>query len=163
VRIQPAVEVVHQLKVCGRQNAEQQLKTKNQIPMKLSRLFASVLVLCSLVTLSSCQKNDIDETGSSTSPNLSFRGGLAFHVVDGSGNDIQGVTISIALTQSELNSGTYLATRVTDGNGKVDFGLLNQDNYYYRADVTINNIPYHGEGVVQVQGGENLSQELTLE
>ncbi len=131
--------------------------------MKLFKFFACVLVLCSMATLQSCQKNDIDETGSSTSPNLSYRGGLAFHVVNGSNADIQGVTISVALTQQELNSGTYLATRITDANGKVDFGLLNQDNYYYRADITINNIPYHGEGVVQVQGGENLMQELTLQ
>lgn len=131
--------------------------------MKIFRLITGVIVLCSMVTLTSCQKENIDESGSSTSPNLSFRGGLSFHVINGSGQDIQGVTLSIALTQSELNSGTYLATKVTDGSGKADFGLLNQDNYYYRADITINNIPYHGEGVVQVQGGENLLQELTLE
>lgn len=131
--------------------------------MKLFRFFACVIVLCSMATLQGCQKNDIDESGSSTSPNLSFRGGLAFHVINGSGAPIQGVTLSIALTQEEVNNGTYLATRITDANGKVDFGLLNQDNYYYRADITINNVPYHGEGVVQVQGGENLTQELTLE
>lgn len=131
--------------------------------MKFFRFFAFVLVLGSMATLQSCQKNDIDESGSSTSPNLSLRGGLAFHVINGSGDRIQGVTLSIALTQAESNNGTFLATRITDANGKVDFGLLNQDNYYYRADITINNIPYHGEGVVQVQGGENLTQELTLE
>lgn len=131
--------------------------------MKIFRLITGIFVLCSMVTLTSCQKEDINETGSSTSPNLSYRGGLAFHVVNGAGQDIQGVTLSIALTQQELNTGTYLSTRVTDGSGKVDFGLLNQDNYYYRADITINNVPYHGEGVVQVQGGENLLQELTLE
>jgi hypothetical protein len=131
--------------------------------MKLFKLFACVLVLYSMATLQSCQKNDIDQSGASTSPNLSFRGGLAFHVINTSGADIQGVTISIALSQDELNTGTYLATRITDANGKADFGLLNQDNYYYRADITINNIPYHGEGVLQVQGGENLLQELTLE
>lgn len=127
------------------------------------KLIASAVVLISMVSFTSCKKEDINETGSSTSPNLSYRGGLAFHVVNGSEQPIQGVTLSIALTQSELNSGTYLQTKVTDADGKVDFGLLNQDNYYYRADVTINNIPYHGEGVVQVQGGENLLQELTLE
>jgi len=131
--------------------------------MNIFRLITSAVVLCSMFTLTSCQKEDINETGSSTSPNLSYRGGLAFHVVNGSDQNIQGVTLSIALTQSELNSGTYLQTKVTDADGKVDFGLLNQDNYYYRADITINNIPYHGEGVVQVQGGENLMQELTLE
>lgn len=131
--------------------------------MKLFRFFAFVIVLCSMATLNSCQKNDIDETGQSTSPNLNYRGGLAFHVVNGSSSNIQGVTISIALTQQELETGTYLSTKITDANGRADFGLLNQDNYYYRADITINNIPYHGEGVVQVQGGENLLQELTLQ
>lgn len=131
--------------------------------MKLFRLFAYALILCSSVSLASCDKNDIDESGSTTSPNLSYRGGLAFHVINGSGQDIQGVTIAIALSQSELNNGTYLSSRITGSDGRVDFGLLNQGNYYYKADITINNVPYHGEGVIQVQGGQNLSQELTLE
>jgi len=131
--------------------------------MKPVKMIMYVIVLCGMATLTSCQKDDITESGQSTSPNLSFRGGLAFHVVDGAGNAISGTTISIALTQSELNTGTYLSTKVTGSDGRADFGLLNADNYYYRADVTINSVPYHGEGVVQVQGGENLTQELTLQ
>lgn len=131
--------------------------------MKIFKLITYVIVLTSITTLVSCNKEDINETGSSTSPNLSNRGGLAFHVIDGSGNNIQGVTVSIALTQYDLSTGTYLGTRITDANGRGDFGLMNSGNYYYKADYSINNVAFHGEGVVQVQSGENLTQELTLE
>jgi 5-hydroxyisourate hydrolase-like protein (transthyretin family) len=114
--------------------------------------------------INGCKKDDdINQTGQSTSPNLNIRGGLAFRVVDGSSNPMAGVTISLALSQTELNNGTYLSTKITDANGRADFGLLNSGNYYYRADVTINSVAYHGEGVVQVQAGENLTQELTLD
>ena len=130
--------------------------------MNFVKAIALGLIICTMA-ITGCKKDDFQETGQSTSPNLSFRGGLAFNVKDGNGNAIAGATMSIALSQSELNSGTYLATHNTDASGHVDFGQLNSDNYYYRVDVTINNVPYHGEGVVQVQGGENLTQELTLQ
>jgi len=131
--------------------------------MKLFKLITCVIVLCSMATLNGCRKDDINETGSSTSPNLSIKGGLAFHVINSSGQDIQGATISIALSQYDLNTGTYLATRITDDHGRADFGLLNQGNYYYKADYSVGDMSFHGEGVVQVQSGENLTQELTLQ
>lgn len=126
-------------------------------------MITCVIVLCSAAMITGCAKDDaINETGQSTSPNLSLRGGLAFKVVDGNHTPIQGVTVSIALTQTDLSNGVYLYTKITDSAGKADFGLLNAGNYYYRADITINDVAYHGEGVVQVQAGENLTQELTL-
>jgi hypothetical protein len=132
--------------------------------MKRVKLFTWLILLCSVVMINGCKKDDdINQTGQSTSPNLNIRGGLAFRVVDGSSNPMAGVTISLALSQTELNNGTYLSTKITDANGRADFGLLNSGNYYYRADVTINSVAYHGEGVVQVQAGENLTQELTLD
>jgi hypothetical protein len=131
--------------------------------MKFVKSIASCLIICSIALMTSCRKDDITESGSTTTPTVSFRGGLAFKVKDSNGNPISGTTLSIALSQSELNSGTYLATRTTGSDGRADFGMLNAGNYYYRADVTINNIPYHGEGVVQVQASENLEQELTLQ
>ena len=121
-----------------------------------------MMIICSVTLLNSCGKEDIDPSGQSTSPNLSTRGGLAFKVVDGAGSPIEGVTLRIALSQTDMATGTYLATRYTDDNGRADFGLLNAGNYYYRADYTLNDVTYHGEGVVQVQSGENLTQELTL-
>jgi len=120
------------------------------------------MVLCGMATLNSCSK-DVNETGSSTFPNLSDRGGLAFHVINSSGQDIQGATISIALTQYDLATGRYLGTRVTNDHGRADFGLLNPGNYYYKADYTVGDNVFHGEGVVQVQSGQNLTQELTLQ
>jgi len=131
--------------------------------MKLIKLITCVIVLCSMATLNGCRKDDINETGTSTSPNLSDRGGLAFHVVNAAGDDIQGVTISIALSQYDLSTGTYLSTKITDANGWADFGLLNAGNYYYKADYSVGNSVFHGEGVVQVQRGINITQELTLQ
>lgn len=131
--------------------------------MTIAKIIARGLIICSIAVLGACKKDDITPSGQSTSPNLSFRGGLAFHVTDGSGNPVQGATLAISLSQSELNSGTYLAQRSTGSDGRADFGLLNSGNYYYKVDVTINNVPFHGDGVVQVQGGENLTQELTVQ
>lgn len=139
------------------------LQNENSNVMKILKIITCIVVVCGMSALTGCKKEDINETGSTTTPNLSTRGGLAFHIVDGSGNNIQGVTINIALSQSDLASGTYLGSRITGSDGRADFGLLNSGNYYYKADVTINNVPFHGEGVVQVQAGENLTQELTLE
>lgn len=131
--------------------------------MKRIKLLTWLILLCSAVMINGCKKDDdITQSGQSTSPNLNIRGGLAFRVVDGSSNPMAGVTISLALSQTELNNGTYLYTKITDSNGRADFGLLNSGNYYYRADITINNVDYHGQGVIQVQAGENLTQQLTL-
>lgn len=130
--------------------------------MKLVKMITCVIVLCSAAMLTSCKKDEINPSGQSTSPNLSLRGGLIFKVIDEGGNPIQGVTLSIALSERDLANGTFLATKYTDVKGKADFGMLNAGNYYYQADITMREIHYHGEGVVQVQAGETLTQELTL-
>jgi len=130
--------------------------------MKLVKIITCIIVLCSAAMLNSCKKDDINPSGQSTAPNLSPRGGLIFKVVNESGDPIPGVTISIALSQRDLGFGTNQVTKYTDVKGKADFGMLNAGTYYYKADVSIRETHYHGEGVVQVESGETLTQELTL-
>jgi hypothetical protein len=134
--------------------------------MKTRKFFTVVLttlVICATAMISGCRKDDIAPTGQDTNPNLSNRGGLAFIVKDQAGNRVQGATVGITLSQGELLTNNYLASRITDGNGSADFGKLNPGNYYYEVDVTISSTTYHGEGVLQVQAGVDITQELTLQ
>lgn len=131
--------------------------------MKLTRFITCVIVLCSAVLINGCQKDNIDETGTTTSPTVSLKGGLAFRVKDAGGNPIAGTTISIAVSKYDLDNHVYLATHITDEHGFADFGLLNEGNYYYTADVTIGDMAFHGEGVVQVQRSVTTTQQLTLQ
>jgi hypothetical protein len=135
---------------------------KNRRIMKLVKILTCVIFLCSAAMLNSCQKDDINPSGSSTSPNLSQRGGLLFKVTDEGGDPLKGVTLSIAESERDLASGKFLITRDTDLKGKADFGMLNAGEYYYHADIAIRDMHYHGEGMVRVQAGQNLTQELTL-
>jgi hypothetical protein len=134
--------------------------------MKTRKFFTVViatLVICATAMVPGCRKDDINPTGQDTNPNLSNRGGLAFIVKNQAGQRVQGATVGITLSQGELITNNYLASRITDSNGYADFGKLNPGNYYYEVDVTIGNTSYHGEGVLQVQAGVDLTQELTLQ
>ena len=131
--------------------------------MKTFKALVATILICSAAMLTSCKKDDIQPSGQSTTPNLSTRGGLAFHVRNSSGGDVSGATIGISLNQSDLTTNTYIATRNSNSSGMADFGKLNADNYYYEIDVTINSVAYHGEGVVQVQAGVDLTQDLTVQ
>ena len=134
--------------------------------MKTRKFFTVVLttlVICATAMISGCRRDDITPSGQDTNPNLSNRGGLAFIVKDQTANRVQGATVGITLSQGELITNNYLASRITDGNGLADFGKLNPGNYYYEVDVTIGSTTYHGEGVIQVQAGIDLTQELTLQ
>jgi len=132
-----------------------------------TRKFVSVVlatfVICATVMVSGCRRDDIAPTGQDTNPNLSNRGGLAFIIKNQAGQRVQGATVGIALSQGELITNNYLASRITDANGLADFGKLNPGNYYYEVDVTIGSTSYHGEGVIQVQAGIDVTQELTLQ
>jgi hypothetical protein len=131
--------------------------------MKTFRNMMAGLVICSLAVLTGCRKDDIQPTDQDTSPNFSTRGGLVFVVKNQAGNAVSGATVGIALSSGELVTNSYLASRTTGSDGRADFGKMNADNYYYEVDVTINSTTYHGEGVVQVQAGVDLEQELTLQ
>lgn len=134
--------------------------------MKTRKFFTVVLttlVICATAMVSGCRKDDINPTGQDTNPNLSNRGGLAFIVKNQAGQRVQGATVGIALSQGELITNNYLASRISDANGLADFGKLNPGNYYYEVDVTIGSTSYHGEGVIQVQAGVDITQELTLQ
>lgn len=134
--------------------------------MKTRKFFTVVLttlVICATAMVSGCRKDDITPSGQDTNPNLSNRGGLAFIVKNQAGQRVQGATVGIALSQGELITNNYLASRITDANGFADFGKLNPGNYYYEVDVTIGSTSYHGEGVIQVQAGVDVTQELTLQ
>lgn len=135
----------------------------NLCVMKILKVIVTVLAISAAAMTTGCQKDDIAPSGQSTSPNLSNRGGLAFIVKDAGGTRISGARIGIALSQGELVTNNYLASRITDSNGYADFGKLNSGNYYYEVDVTVGSSSFHGEGVLQVQSGVDLVQELTLQ
>ncbi|MBI2269117.1 MAG: hypothetical protein HYU69_02035 [Bacteroidetes bacterium] len=120
-----------------------------------NNLFIGLCIIGSILFVSCKKTNDVQPTNQSTSPNFSFKGGLAFRVKK-DGNAVPNATIKIAVSQSDLSSDIILASKNTDGNGYADFGKLNGGNYYYKVDVTIGITPYHGEGVVQVQNGVDL-------
>jgi hypothetical protein len=133
------------------------MKTK-----KFFKVILTTLVICATAMVTGCQKDDISPSGQDTNPNLSNRGGLAFNIKNAAGDPVSGATVGITLSQGELVTNNYLASRITDGSGHADFGKLNPGNYYYEADVTIGSTSYHGEGVLQVQAGVDLTQDLTL-
>lgn len=113
------------------------------------------LFLVSL-TIASCKKEDGNET---TTPTLSDKGGLAFKVKDDEGEAITNATISIAVSQADLDDGKFLATKQTNSEGKADFGRYNAGDYYYEVDIP-RTIPFHKEGVVQLQSGKDLELEV---
>jgi hypothetical protein len=133
------------------------MKTK-----KIFRIIITTLVICTTAMVAGCKKDNISPSGQDTNPNLSNRGGLAFNIKNTAGNPVSGASVGITLSQGELATNNYLASRITDSNGYADFGKLNPGNYYYEADVTIGNTSYHGEGVLQVQAGVDLTQDLTV-
>jgi hypothetical protein len=133
--------------------------------MKTKKIFSVILTtlaICATVMVASCKKDDITPSGQDTNPNLSNRGGLAFVIKNSAGDPVSGASVGIALSQSELVTNSYLASRISDSNGHADFGKWNPGNYYYEADVTIGSTSYHGEGVIQVQAGVDITQELTV-
>ncbi len=129
----------------------------------LKTVITTFIVFGALLCMSCKKENNIEPSGQSTSPNLSTKGGLAFNVKNSAGSGVPNAKIDLAVSQQDLNSGTYLATKTTDANGKADFGKLNGGNYYYKVAVTVGTTPYHGEGVVQVQNGQDIEQTVTLQ
>jgi hypothetical protein len=128
--------------------------------MKLFRLFACVLVLCSMATFNSCQKDDMDEPRYA-SP-IKTKGGLLFHVVDGQRQEIEGVIMSIARSEFDLHHSTYIATRVTDIKGRADFGQLTKGDYFYSAEVIMDGRRYYREGVVHVQVEKDVIRDVVM-
>lgn len=114
-------------------------------------------ILCLMAIVTGCVKDPIIPPVEE-----SHTGGLAFRVMNDHGIPIQGVTISISLSQENLRDGIYIATEYTDSNGKADFGLLNEGIYHYRADFINNDISFHVEGVVEVKPDVNITQEVQL-
>lgn len=106
----------------------------------------------------SCKKENGNETTTST---LSDKGGLAFKVKDAEGTAITNATISIAVSQDDLNANKFLATKQTNADGRADFGRYNPGDYYYEVDVP-RTIPFHKEGVVQLQSGKDLELDVIV-
>lgn len=126
--------------------------------MNNSRQFlVTILLFCCIVIAPGCVKDPVVPP-----PDISYKGGLAFRTTNANGNPIQGVTISISLSQEELHNGIYLGTKYSDRYGRADFGLVNAGTYYYRADILIDDISFHLEGVVLVKAGVDITQELEI-
>ena len=121
------------------------------------------LLLGSAVFVTTGCKEGVDETGQSSTPNLSNKGGIKFIVKDKSDNPVPNARIGLALSQSDLITNTYLASKTTDSDGEADLGRFTGGNYYYEIDVTVGSTAFHGEGAVQIVNGEDIVKELTLD
>ena len=123
----------------------------------MKNLFLRSFLILSIISVgfSSCKKED--------DPVLTT-GGLVVKVqLDGSTGYLTGVNVGLSTSQDNLDDGVYLQDKVTDSNGKVDFGELNPGNYYYDCYYEVGSNDYYGEGQVQIIAGTDLELTLTLE
>lgn len=127
--------------------------------MKQVKLIIASLLICGIAIFSEGCKKDVDETSQTSTPNLSSQGGIAFKVKNTSGDAVQGAKIGLAVSQADLATNTYLASKTTDANGYADLGRFSGGNYYYEIDVT----GHHGDGAVQIRNGEDIVQNLVTE
>ena len=130
--------------------------------MKTFKLILMCLLLGTATLVINGCKKDIAATTQSSNPNLSTKGGITFHVKDASGNPIPNAMVGLAVSYTDLKTNTYIASKSTDANGYADLGRFTGGNYYFEADVTIGDTPYHGEGAIQIRNGEDITQELIL-
>lgn len=131
--------------------------------MKNFKLILASLLIGSVAIFGEGCKKDVDAVSQSSSPNLSTQGGIRFRVKDTAGNLVPNAKIGLAVSQTDLATNTYLASKNTDSNGIADLGRFNGGTYYYEVDVTIGGTAHHGDGVVQIRNGEDITQELVAE
>jgi hypothetical protein len=131
--------------------------------MKKLNLILSSLLLVSGAFLSEGCKKDVDEVGQTSTTTLSTQGGIKFKVKDTAGNLVPNAKIGLAVSQSDLVTNTYLASKFTNSYGEADLGRFNGGNYYYEIDVTIDGTAHHGDGAVQIRNGEDITQNLVAE
>jgi hypothetical protein len=124
--------------------------------MKFKNFILSSLLLCFVFTFGSCKKEEAKSNATT--------GGLVVKVqLAGSTGYLTGVDVGIATSLDNLDNGVYLNEKITNANGKADFGQLNPGNYYYDCYHIIGSDEYYGEGQVQVTAGKNLELTLILE
>ncbi len=131
--------------------------------MKKVKLIIASILLGSVVMLGQGCKKDVDAVGQTSTPNLSSQGGIRFKVKDTAGNDVPNAKIGLAVSQTDLATNTYLASKTTNSDGIADLGRFNGGNYYYEIDVTIGGTAYHGDGAIQIRNGEDITQNLVVE
>ena len=125
--------------------------------MKSKIIIFSILILGLTVAFSGCKKDEPEPTPTPTT------GGLIVKVnLEGSTGYLTDVSVGLATSQENLDNEVYLQEKVTDANGKADFGQLNPGNYYYDCYHVIGSDEYYGEGQVQIVAGQNLELTLTL-
>lgn len=125
--------------------------------MKSMWIINCFFILFLMAVISSCVRDPVIPP-----PDVTYRGGLAFLVEDDLHNPVQGVTISISLSQEDLRNQVYLATEYSDTAGIADFGERNAGFYWYRAVLIDDDITFHLEGVVEVEAGKNVTLKLDM-
>jgi hypothetical protein len=98
---------------------------------------------------------------SSSLNNVAGKSYLKFLIKKGDGSTMKGVTISVSASKNDLDSARFLAIKITDINGKANFGKLEEGDYYYQLDVSTG-IPYHKEGIATIKAGKNEWQEISV-
>ncbi len=115
--------------------------------------FFSILLGLTVV-FTGCKKDDPEPAPTT--------GGLVVKVkLASSTGYLTGVNVGLATSQENLDKEVYLQDKITDANGKANFGQLNPGNYYFDCYHEIGNNEYYDEGQVQITAGTDL--ELTLE
>ena len=111
----------------------------------------NLLILLSgvAVLFSACQKDEITVT-------LKQAGSLSVQLTDNAGTKYSGITVKVY--DSYTSNSSELDKKVTDSEGKVDFGELNAGSYYVVADtLKLGNKKYVVGKAVQVVGGSSKS------
>lgn len=131
--------------------------------MKTIAKSLGIVLILGATLFTSCKKKTDDTTTSTTSTGtMANVGGLKFVTKLTDGTLVPGATINIAPSQSDLDNDNFVATRITDSNGAADFGKLNAGNYYYKASSGSGFSTKNGNGIVQIQAGQNVAKDIVL-
>ncbi len=90
-----------------------------------------------LVFIASCNNNDDDVVGGQDillNDTSNTTGKLIVSVIDGNGNAVSGVRVSLHATFEDLNTGIWIYELFNNSQGVSDFGFLNIGNYYIYAE-----------------------------
>ena len=91
-------------------------------------------------------------------------GGLIVKVkLSGSSAFVSGAEVGLSTSQANLDNSVYVQDKITDSNGKVDFGQLKPGTYYYDGYYDIGSDDYYGEGQVEIVAGKDSEQILNVD
>lgn len=130
------------------------------------------LLLVTLLGLISCRWEEKEEPAPQPPPPTIYEpnpnaapteGQLVVYIFGGSRYiPVANTEIRLYLNQEDFQNNLPLAGRITDNNGRADFGYLNFGNYYVYAFKRVDNQDMQRTEVGQVQAGKTLTKNIIL-